>query len=270
MKNTLLSALETHAPSIPNRLRYMRHVQMRSDFVYQSVTLPIFGRMNSTQRVGVDVGANLGIFTRFLMKHFDHVIAVEPLPDLAAKIERIFGTTVQVENCALGSTTGSIIIRTPVDAQGNAMHALTTAFEGNDLKMFEHQSVLENTVRVAQLDALNQSGKQIAFIKIDVEGFELEVLKGAGHVLSEDRPVVMIEISKGHNPQYADTLEHLAKAGYRPFVLRSDGLAGSVVEAIESQPLSLSDIDPSAPAPFFDFLFVPEEFCPTIADLIIE
>jgi FkbM family methyltransferase len=270
MKSTLLSALETHAPSIPNRLRYMRHVQMRSDFVYQSVTLPIFGRMNSTKCVGVDVGANLGIFTRFLMKHFDHVIAVEPLPDLAAKIERIFGTTVQVENCALGSTKGSIKIRTPVDAQGNVLHALTTAFEGNDLKMFEHQSVLENTVSVAQLDTLNNSGKQIGFVKIDVEGFELEVLKGASRILAKERPVVMIEISKGHNPEYAGTLKHLANAGYRPFVLRSDGLASGAAEAIANQPLSLSDIDPSAPAPFFDFLFVPEEFCPAIADLVIE
>lgn len=268
MKSTILRTLETHAPSIVNRMRYVRHVQARSDFVYQSITVPIFDRMNSAQHVGVDVGANLGIFTRFLVRHFDHVIAVEPLPDLAAKIERIFGSKVQVENCALGSTTGSITIRTPVDAQGNAMHALTTAFEGNDLKMFEHQSVLETTVSVAQLDVLNHSGKRVAFIKIDVEGFELEVLKGASRVLSQDRPVVMIEISKGHNPQYAETLEHLANAGYRSFVLRPTSLASGVVEAIESQPLSLSGIGPSKPEPLFDFLFVPEEFCPAIADLI--
>lgn len=270
MKNIVLRTLETHAPSIINRMRYVRHVKVRSDFVYQSITLPIFSRMNSTRCVGVDVGANLGIFTRFLVRYFDHVIAVEPLPDLAAKIKRIFGSKVQVENCALGSTTGNITIRTPVDAQGNVLHALTTAFDGNDLKMFKHQSVLEKTVPITKLDALNCSGKQIAFIKIDVEGFELEVLKGASRVLLEDRPIVMIEISKGHNPQYAATLEHLANVGYRPFVLRPDSLASGVVEAIESQPLSLSDIDPSKPSPFFDFLFIPEEFCPAIADLINE
>jgi FkbM family methyltransferase len=268
MKNAILSALETYAPAIPNQIRYLRHVRMKQDFVYQAVTQPLFHKIGAKDKVAVDVGANVGIFTRYLVANFGHTIAVEPLPDLASKIDRIFGRSVQTENCALGSTDGTITIRTPLDANGTPMHALTTAFDGNDLKMFEHIAVREMTVAVRQLDMLNQSKRPIGFVKIDVEGFELEVLKGASKILSTDRPILMIEISKGHNPNYAETLSYLDKAGYTSYVLRAEGLATGAAEAIERQPLSLSNFDSAVENPFFDFLFVPQEMSPSIANFI--
>jgi FkbM family methyltransferase len=268
MKTVLLSALETYVPAIPNRLRYVRHVVMRSDFVYQAVTQQLFQIIGAKQKVAVDVGANLGIFTRYLTAHFAHTIAVEPLPDLANKLSRIFGETIQTENCAIGAADGQIVIRTPVDANGNALHALTTAYDGNDLKMFEHSSVLELTVPVRPMDALNQSALAIGFVKIDVEGFELEVLKGSSKLLSTDRPSLMIEISKGHNPDYMATLAYLDEAGYIAYVLRPNGLITGVTDAIEKQPLSLSHNPIGDEEPLFDFLFVPKELESSIASLM--
>lgn len=268
MKQHILSVLEKYAPLIPNHIRYLRHVRLRSDFVYQSVTQPIFERMGSSQKSAVDVGANLGIFTRYLKAHFAQTIAVEPIPELATKIDRIFGNSVRVENCALGPHEGALLIRTPVDAAGNAMHALTTASKGNDLKMFEHRSVVESTVPAKRLDSFDFGQFPLGFVKIDVEGFELDVLNGASRILAEDRPIFLIEISKGHNPDYIETLRRLEQANYHSFAIASNGLYKGAQEAIDSQPLSLSEPQIGDQAPFFDFLFVPHENVHIIEDLI--
>lgn len=259
MKQRILGAVEEFAPSLPNFLRYLKHVKRRRDFVYQDITRPLFEKMGSEGLVAIDVGANQGLFTRYLQNHFALTIAVEPLPPLAQKLRRIFSRNVAVEQCALGQENGEVVIRTPIDGHGNVLHALTTAFDGNDLKMFEHVSVLESRVTMKRMDTLNQSDKPVGFVKIDVEGFELEVLQGADTLLRKDRPIIMIEISKGHNPQYRDTLELLAQANYQSYVLRPDSLSIEVIDAIEKQPLSLSYSDASTTTPFFDFLFIPSE-----------
>ncbi len=68
-------------------------------------------------RPSVDVGANLGGYTLLLRKHSARVIAYEPNPDLAARLERVFrrSRSVEVRRCALSDKPGVAMLRVPSD-----------------------------------------------------------------------------------------------------------------------------------------------------------
>ena len=75
----------------------------------------------------------------------------------------------------------------------------------------------ENTVEIHSLDDL--AIEQANFMKIDVEGFEVEVLKGAGETIRRCKPVVMIEVFET-NRQEVDAL--MEGYGYRTVITLED------------------------------------------------
>jgi hypothetical protein len=76
------------------------------------------------------------------------------------------------------------------------------------------------TVSVSQVDRFLASGDIFVklppsrmFLKIDVEGHDLEVLRGASALLTAHRPVIMVEVWEGGN----QVRQHLEAFGYRFF-----------------------------------------------------
>lgn len=65
-------------------------------------------------------------------------------------------------------------------------------------------------VRIKPLDQFDL--RDISFIKIDVEGYEYEVLQGGRETILRERPVMVIEIFQG--PRYATTMSYLNELGY--------------------------------------------------------
>ncbi|MDE2470226.1 MAG: FkbM family methyltransferase, partial [Bradyrhizobium sp.] len=138
--------------------------------------------------LAVDVGAHVGTWTLALAEAgFRTVEAFEPAPDTfeclrenvkewrEANPDR--GNTVSLTNCALGETTTFMGMKEDGKyAGGNT--------GGRYLKG-------EGKVFVRPLDVYNL--QELDFLKLDVEGFELFVLKGARSTLLRCRPVVVIE-----------------------------------------------------------------------------
>ena len=128
--------------------------------------------------VALDIGANVGLWSRDLVKSFGRVIAFEPVALFRECLERnVTGTNFEVRPIALGDqdTMGTMIITE--DNSGHSHLDPNTMGAGN--------------VQVVRLDNLNLH--DINYIKIDCEGYEYRILQGAEQTIRRCRPVVVIE-----------------------------------------------------------------------------
>jgi FkbM family methyltransferase len=271
LRSSLVSWLDENAPALIGAARYRYHVGYRGDIVHPAVTRDLFDRLLSRQAAAIDVGANVGIFTRYLASYFAEVVAVEPIPYLADRLMRSAPANVAVRPVALGGNAGSVTLRVPINAVGNEMPALSTAASGNSLTFIPKTGFVERHVEMQTLDDVAAQIANLAFVKIDVEGFEGSVLAGATRLLQRERPVIQLEIGRAHNPNYLDILSLLGAAGYQVYALQKDGLYCDARRFIEAQPVAVTDDEAASPQGCWDYLLVPDERAETLtAGLIRE
>lgn len=259
LRSALVSWFDDHAPGVIGAARYRFHVSYRGDLVYPDVTGPLFDRLGSRKAGAIDVGANVGIFTRYLCDKFASVTAVEPVPYLAARLAKSCPSNCRVEAAALGGSEGVVKLRIPINAEGKEMPALSTASSDNALSFIESANTIEREVPCRRLDQIANAMDNLVFVKIDVEGFEAAVLAGASDVLTRIRPVLQIEIGQAHNPRYREVLATMAEAGFDGFALHKDGLYRDPEKYILQQPMSVTNDEAKSPEGCWDYLFLPKE-----------
>jgi FkbM family methyltransferase len=251
----LVSKLDRYFPSLMAKSRYAYHVKLKRSQVYPDVLDKIFRDINSHQKIAVDVGANRGVFTLYFSDHFKKCIAIEPVPDLAAQLSRAMPKNVDVLPCAIGDTRGTVELRIPVSANGTKLHALSTAASDNSFDVFEHSTVETIVVSQETLDHICAGPDEIGFVKIDVEGYEGTVLRGAQALIQKHRPYFFVEIFQGYNKDYRDVFKMFSDLNYIAFKLSSDlpvQMDDAAVELLGNQKFT------SDGAEYFDYLFVPD------------
>lgn len=138
----------------------------------------------------IDVGANMGeISLRFAQQYPNaHIFSFEPHPFTFQKLQtncsRNSFKNLTLLNLGLGSQKGEVHFEER--ASGNlGMNRVTS-----DREKSAHQ------IKVVPLDLFFEENKlsSLSIIKIDVEGYEHEVLKGASNVLSQYKPLLFIEL----------------------------------------------------------------------------
>jgi FkbM family methyltransferase len=142
----------------------------------------------------IDIGAHVGAVLRDIVRvapHGSHH-AVEPLPDLAAQLRAAFPTVV-VHECVLGAAEWvadqgqRATINRNVDDPGYSSVARVDHPRVRG-KMIETVDVAATT-----LDEIASAMPDVHLIKLDVEGFELQVLRGGTDLLRTRRPVIVFE-----------------------------------------------------------------------------
>ena len=210
-----------------------------------------------SRRLSLDVGANRGLYALFLMLHSRHVVCFEPNPMLASQLaEEFLGQNVSVVNAALGAEAAELVLRIPKveDLELDGWASLVADFEGARWKSQEIVSVREVSVRCEALDELDY--RDVGFVKIDVEGFEGEVIRGGVRTITRDKPNLLIEIEQRHLGQdMASIFDAVVELGYQGHFLYAGHLE------------DLSRFDPSQHQNFGDadgrgeyvnnFIFVP-------------
>lgn len=147
------------------------------------------------RRDAIDVGANIGLFAILLARHARHVLAVEPTPAAHQLLLRNIGRnevseTVTPEQKALMATPGSVTMQTMA---GREEYSTTGVLKHEATVGEAHQQI---EVEAVTLDAMVDAHQlDPGIIKIDVEGGETSVLKGALKTLDKHRPVVIAECS---------------------------------------------------------------------------
>jgi FkbM family methyltransferase len=160
-------------------------------------------------RLFVDVGANVGQWTKPLAVNYERVIAIEPDPRACAQLETNLPKNVRVMRKAVWSTEG---VHT-LNIFSSTRHG-SIVRETADEQSGPRQGHLE--VETITLDSLNLEG--VDFVKVDTEGAEYEILKGAIQTLKRSHPKLLIEI---HNKENGEAIpQFLSSLGYQVRVIR--------------------------------------------------
>lgn len=156
----------------------------------------------------LDIGANVGHHTLFFASFSQHVHAFEPYDGVGdcvqEKITRNALKNVTLHRIGLGEADQELAYYAPQGSNiGTGTFVATHEQENNRLY---------GTLRIAHADAylaaLNLP--RIDLVKIDVEGFELSVLRGMREALGRHRPVVMMELSDSVRATFPDLASFMA------------------------------------------------------------
>lgn len=158
--------------------------------------------------IAVDVGANLGVYAVHLRRHSAGLVAVEPVPDLAARLRRGFGRRATVLDCALSDHEGEASLEIPRHAGADLPSRATLEPGAN--REFERRTF---TVRLRTLDGLGL--RDVAVLKVHTEGHEAAVLRGGRETLARWRPTVLVGAEERHRPgNLAEIAALMADLGY--------------------------------------------------------
>jgi FkbM family methyltransferase len=186
---------------------HVRNIKLLFEEVYE--VEHILSNLIDEDTVFIDVGAYQGLYTVYACKHAKKVLAVEPNPMALAYLK----TNIALNNChntivapkAAGDRRGMVKLRIPRPAKKghiSTMASIVWSFE-EALEIDVEADTLDNIVDEAGLDTID-------IVKIDVEGAEGLVVKGAERTLRKAR-AILVEIW----PENTWIISYLQALGYR-------------------------------------------------------
>jgi FkbM family methyltransferase len=225
MKRRFLDFALAQAPGLYSRLLERRRQVNVEKLVFLAV-------VEKGDRV-FDVGANAGYYT-LLFSHLvgrrGRVHAFEPVPETFAALSRALAREGRFDNvvtnpCAVGDREGVLPIHVPDADFGQASiahHDAGSWTAAREIRSYD--------CRMTTLDAYLQEHPAAcpSFIKCDVEGAELLVLRGAADTLAAHRPLLHLEVnpdwtrSLGYEPP--EVAHFLTGLGYSRFFLVEAGV----------------------------------------------
>jgi FkbM family methyltransferase len=197
---------------------------------FETAELAFVQRFLRPGMIVLDIGAHHGAYTILASKSVGRsgkVIAFEPSrrERRALRLHVFLNrcTNVLIQDCALGSENAEVelYVANPQNSGCNSFRPPASDVRGETQMQ---------TVQMVKLDQwLVKNGVfRVDFIKLDVEGGELETLRGAGRLLDKrPRPLVLIEVQDVRTVPWGykakELIHHLRAKGYEWFDLSADG-----------------------------------------------
>jgi FkbM family methyltransferase len=156
----------------------------------------------------IDVGACWGLYSLRISNRFKliNVYSYEPIKKNINRLKKSILKNnffnIKIINAAVGNNDGEIVLN--VDSNFSPNYYFSPYFNGKK-KIFQKE-----TCKVKKIDStLAIKGKNLA-LKIDVEGYEFEVLKGAKNLLTNNRCIILIEICGNKKEEILDYFESIS------------------------------------------------------------
>lgn len=170
---------------------------------YDALSSRIMRKTISSNSVCVDVGCHKGEVLDEMIKYAPEGIfyAFEPIPSMFNILQSKYGVNVNLFPFALSDQNG----------ETQFQHVVSNpAYSGIKRRTYEGEEEI-NVIHVIQkrLDDIIPEKSKVDFIKIDVEGAEMQVLKGAQNTIKRSKPVIVFEHGLGASEHYGTTPEHL-------------------------------------------------------------
>jgi len=186
---------------------------------WESETIPVFYRLAQSAEIVLDIGANTGFYTLLACTANPRarVIAFEPVPRVYEKLlEHIrlnhFEDRCEAYQIAVSNFVGMAEMHIPLGDLPTSASLNPEGFRGFD-------GVLRQ-VPVTTIDAV-VGERTVDLAKIDVEGFEPQVLEGMQMTLQRFRPALFIECLP--DGPYQQVEEMLKVQGYQIYALTRKG-----------------------------------------------
>ena len=196
------------------------HLDVTKNLQYDRLTKAIMKKKIGKNANCIDIGCHKGEILDMMIqyspegKHY----AFEPIPYLFAALEKRFKNRALIFPCALSDSEGRATFQFVKNAP---------AYSGLKRRKYDiaHPEIEEIEVEIKMLDEIIPSNEKIDFIKIDVEGAEFGVLKGAKNLLTKNKPTILFECGKGASDYYEtnplDLYDFIDEVGLKIFTLNS-------------------------------------------------
>lgn len=188
MRNRLVPLGDRIARFLPARWRLSFRGWARRWFGGVESELTELAQVAGRGRTAVDAGANEGFYALELSRLFRRVLAVEPNAALTADLRAARRSNVEILPRGLSDRAARSELHVPI--RGGVRLSGWGTLEAVELPAHDAEEVL--AVELVTLDSLEL--KDLDFLKVDVEGHELQVLDGAKATLLRCRPRLLIEI----------------------------------------------------------------------------
>lgn len=216
---------------------------------YEQLLVQTYSNFVKPGSVAIDVGAHGGRHTTHLARFVGDsgkVVAFEPIPHLFAKLQKAFkgNKVVDLRSLALSRQSGTLpfkIVHNLLEQSG----LKERIFDRTDLDI---QTI---TVTVSTLDEQLAGLDRVDFIKIDVEGAEIDCLHGARNVLAKFRPLVSVEYGESSYSVYG----HKASTLFE-FALEHDYVISDFFANVIEDPETWQEVCNRS---YWDYMLVPKE-----------
>jgi len=191
--------------------------------VYDSDKILFLREFLKDEGIFIDIGANMGIYSLLLKDNFKKVILFEPIKETSGICEANMNLNIinyKMYKIALGNEIGKV----KFDFKGN--YDTTAKMNKNKGNYVVEINKLDNVIDESQYNDLE-------FVKIDVEGFELDVLKGAERIIKESS-IRLIQFERLKSTPIKPLLEFFEDKKWKVFALDNDGKPSYDKELINS------------------------------------
>ena len=172
----------------------------------------------------IDVGAWYGPWTYWLSKRVRDVQSFEPNPKVAAVLRRGVASNVTVHEFAVSDVEGTAEL---------VLQDLSVGSEGTASIVPGVEGAGSHSVRTKRIDDMGFS--DVRFIKIDVEGHEDAVIRGARGTIERDLPVLFVELEERMS-DINETIAMMSDLGYEArFVMNDAWTSSSSVDLVAWQ-----------------------------------
>lgn len=163
--------------------------------IYNYQTQLVIRRVVADGSFCVDIGCHRGYVLDMLLAQAPagRFLAVEPLPDMFGHLQDRYGhrSNVRLVNAALSETAGTVEFCHVVSSPEYSGLRARSLYNGGS----EEETTI--TVQTHRLDTLVDPTETVRFIKVDVEGAELQVFAGGEETIRRSRPFIVFEHGLG-------------------------------------------------------------------------
>lgn len=228
LKNIFLNVCPDNILQAAKKVHYARKLRLAPE-----IAEPDMGMIKYLVYPGdyvVDIGSNIGVYTKHLsdlVGLHGRVYSIEPVPHtfkiLLSNVKKLGLRNVELVNYAISNMNRTLFMEVPLYKSGgeNFYRAkIVYGISKNKLRRIKVNSVTLDNLFSNKLHP-------ISFIKCDVEGHEIQCIKGAGEVIKRSRPAWLIEVSGNpddHSSSAYETFGLLKENGYECFWFDGKGL----------------------------------------------